>query len=183
MTNNKFIDKLQSVLVLKGIALILLGLVILFWPAAALSLILFFLAMYFIVDGIIEIVSGFVGIGRHDRWGLLVFKGVLSLVVGILAISYPAAYALMFIYLAGLLFIFRGISEIVFYFDIDQNGSNNRTLGIVSGFLGILVGILIINKPIASGVALTWVLGIYALVTGIILIVLSVNLKSLKKYR
>src|SRR6202022_1830246 len=73
---------------LRGVLGIIFGLIALIFPGPTiLSLVLLFSA-YMLVDGVFGIVSAARAI-RHkeDRWGLLIFEGLLNIAVGIPAFS------------------------------------------------------------------------------------------------
>ena len=71
---------------LRGVLGIIFGLIALIFPGATiLSLVIFFSA-YMLVDGIFGIISAVRAIRRkEDRWGLLIFEGLLNIAVGIAA--------------------------------------------------------------------------------------------------
>src|SRR3954464_10055607 len=72
---------------LRGIFGIIFGCLALIFPGPTmLSLVLLFSA-YMLVDGIAGIVSAARAIRqKQDRWGLLIFEGLLNIVVGVLAL-------------------------------------------------------------------------------------------------
>jgi uncharacterized membrane protein HdeD (DUF308 family) len=73
---------------------------------ALLAFVLLF-AAYMLVDGILAIIAGVRAAQRHERWGWLIFEGILDLIAGGVAVIWPligavvltwwiAAYALIF---------------------------------------------------------------------------------------
>jgi uncharacterized membrane protein HdeD (DUF308 family) len=78
------------------------------------------------------------------------------------------------ILLVGFTFILRGI------FDVMEGIFGGRSAGanvlfFIAGVLGVLAGIFMLNQPVAGGVAFVWILGLYALVTGPLLIAMAVK--------
>jgi hypothetical protein len=73
---------------LRGVLGIIFGLTALIFPGPTmLSLVLFFSA-YMLVDGVFGIISAVRAIRRkEDRWGLLIFEGLLNIAVGIARFS------------------------------------------------------------------------------------------------
>ena len=71
---------------LSGGITLLCGSLIFFMPDMGLMSIAMILAIYFIAEGVVEIVSGF-KLRPVSGWGLLVFNGLLSLVLGAVILS------------------------------------------------------------------------------------------------
>ena len=81
-------------LALRGIAAMLFGLIALFWPPTAVVALVAVFGAYAIVDGIFNLI-GAVRAGRSgQRWGALLFEGIVSLLVGLLTLFWPGVTAL-----------------------------------------------------------------------------------------
>ena len=77
---------------LRGVIAILFGAVAFIAPGAfVLSLVLFF-AAYMLVDGIFVVVGAVRAAQRHERWGFLLLKGLVDIVVGVAAVVYTTFY-------------------------------------------------------------------------------------------
>jgi uncharacterized membrane protein HdeD (DUF308 family) len=87
---------------LRGVLAILFGLLALIFPGPTmLSLVILFSAFMF-VDGIFGIISAVRAIRRNeDRWGLLIFEGLIDIAVGIIAFLWPGITVLAFVLLVG----------------------------------------------------------------------------------
>src|ERR1700731_3802827 len=84
---------------LRGIVGIIFGCIALIFPGPTmLSLVIFFSA-YMLVDGIAGIISAERAIRKEDRWGLLIFEGLLDIAVGILAFLWPGITVVAFVWL------------------------------------------------------------------------------------
>ncbi|NLF29687.1 MAG: hypothetical protein GX591_02225 [Planctomycetes bacterium] len=86
------------------------GLALLFRPLYAIDVLTVILAVYFIVDGIVEIIAG---VRRHATtagWGWLLFSGIVSILLGVLlwSIRVDDFLALVGI-LVGIKLIFTGV--------------------------------------------------------------------------
>jgi len=73
--------------------------------------------------------------------------------------------------------IARGVFEVVLALLEDYNATE-KTLLVIGGVLGVVVGIAILLQPAASGVAFVWILGLYALLTGPMWIALGIDAKN-----
>ena len=66
---------------------IVLGIIIVMYPAASATWFTLFLAGFFMIIGVIRIISGLMAKGKVSGWGWMVFAGLLSLTLGIMIIA------------------------------------------------------------------------------------------------
>ena len=86
--------------------------------------------------------------------------------------------ALMLLYLIALWAIARGVFEILAAIEFRKVIEGELLLGL-AGLLSIAFGVFIVMSPGAGALSIVWVLGAYALVFGITLVILSFRVKSL----
>ena len=162
---------------LRGILGIIFGLIALIFPGPTmLSLVLLFSA-YMLVDGIFAIVSAVRAIRRkEDRWGLLIFEGLLNIAVGILAFLWPGITVIAFVILVAAWAIASGglMTAAGFRLNVDHG----RWWLILGGLLSIAFGVLLIIAPLIGAVVVTWWIGAYAIAFGVALIIFSFKLRS-----
>ena len=162
---------------LRGIFAIVFGLLALIFPGPTmLSLVILFSA-YMLVDGIFGIISAVRAIRRkEDRWGLLIFEGLINIAVGILAFLWPGITVVAFVLLVGAWAIVTGAVMTAAGFRL--NVSHGRWWLVLSGLLSLGFGTLLVILPFIGAVVLTWWLGAYALVFGVVLVIFSFKLRS-----
>ena len=87
---------------LRGVLGIIFGCIALIFPGPTmLSLVIVFSA-YMLVDGVAGIISAVRAIRRkEDRWGVLIFEGLLNIAVGIVAFLWPGITVLAFVLLVA----------------------------------------------------------------------------------
>lgn len=161
------------ILLLKGILLVLFGLFTVFWPAISFIALSLVFALYILLSGVMNIIYGITGISTHRYWFLILALGIFEIGVGVFAINHPHISITALALLIGFTFLIRGIFEIISAFD-DMFMHTYRILLALGGTLSIIVGMIILRYPIRGSIAFTWVLGIYALIAGPMLIALSV---------
>ena len=100
-------------LILEGIADLAVGVIALVWPGITTLALLWVIAFWALVTGVLEIVAA-VRLRREMRgeW-MLALSGALSVVFGILLIVWPASGALALIALIGIYAIIFGVALIV----------------------------------------------------------------------
>jgi uncharacterized membrane protein HdeD (DUF308 family) len=152
---------------LEGMALTLFGFAAIAWPGMTLYTFTVIFAIYALLAGITNVVGGILHIGRGWTSIGSIVLGALYIAVGSYVFNHPGLTALTLVLFVGFTFMFRGIYEIVVAISEDEP---HKALAIVSGILGLLVGLVLLRYPVGGGLAYVWVVGIYALVSGPILI-------------
>jgi uncharacterized membrane protein HdeD (DUF308 family) len=161
---------------LRGIFGIVFGCIALIFPGPTmLSLVILFSA-YMLVDGIAGIISAVRAMRRRDRWGLLVFEGLLNIAVGIIAFLWPGITVIAFVLLIAAWAIVSGALMTAAGFRL--NMSHGRWWLVLGGMVSLLYGALLIATPLIGAIVLTWWMGAYALAFGIALIIFSFKLRS-----
>jgi len=168
-------------ILLRGIAALLLGILLLTNTAKTLLVLIIFLGIYWVVDGIITLLTSFSGRKEHSGWGWGIFAGIISVFAGLAVLSQPlliAMFTASFIFsLVGILIVISGISSIVSGFRLRKT-SDEWTM-IVGGALSAILGLLLLMNPLFSAVVYVYALAFFSIIGGIVLISLSFRAKKL----
>jgi len=164
-------------LALRGVIAVLFGLLAFLIPGVTLVSLVMLFGFYAILDGVFDIVSAIKAPGHH--WPLLV-EGIVGILAGIVTFLWPGITAMVLLYLIAFWAILTGVLEIVAGIRLRAVIANELLL-ILMGVLSILFGILIILFPGAGALAIILWIGAYAVVFGVILIVLAFRLRSLRQ--
>lgn len=105
-------------LLLEGVVGIIFGILVCAWPVQTALVLLYLVAYWAILTGILKISAAFVapGAARH-RWGLAL-AGLLSIIFGVILIIHPGAGLLAVLWLVGIFAIVFGSSLIVHAFQV-----------------------------------------------------------------
>lgn len=169
-----FMDSINSsnktAFLLTRVLVILLGIVALIWSGYVLGLLVYFFAFFAIIGSIGTIAVG-ISYGKEQlpapRWAILLM-GILGLLIGIATVAAPAFMTIAIIYFIGAWALVTGIGDLIFAFTRAAAG-NTRLIMVLSGIISVLFGILVIlNPPILTALLLVQVLGIYAILIGIL---------------
>jgi uncharacterized membrane protein HdeD (DUF308 family) len=96
---------------------------------------------------------------------------ILMIVLGIIAIAFPFFASVASTLMFGWIFIFAGITQIIYAF---QSRGAGQVIGkLILGLLYLLSGIFVVANPLGGVLALTLVLGITIYVQGIIQVALA----------
>ena len=137
-----------------------------------------FFSAYMLVDGIFGVVAAVRAASHHQRWGLLVLEGVLNIAVGVIAFIWPGLTALTFVLLIAAWAIVTGVLEIVAALRLHPE--YGRWWLILSGVASVIFGVLLVVAPLAGVIVVTWWIGAFALIFGIMLVVLAFRLRARK---
>jgi uncharacterized membrane protein HdeD (DUF308 family) len=165
-------------LALRGVAAILFGILAFAWPGITLFVLVLFFGAYMLVDGIFAIVAAVRAAGEEDRWWLLLIEGILGVLAGLVAFFWPGLTALALLYFIAAWAIVTGIMEIVAAIRLRQEIEGEWALGL-SGLLSVIFGILLVVLPAPAGLlSLVWLVGAYAVATGVLLLILAFRVRS-----
>jgi len=164
-------------LILRGIAAILFGVLTFVRPGISLVALILLFASYALVDGIFNVVGAIRGATEHQRWGLLLFEGIVSIGVSIVTLMWPGLTALALLYWIAAWALVTGALEIAAAIRLRDEIKGEWLLGL-AGLLSIAFGVLLIAAPGAGALALLFWIGAYAFVFGGVLIALGIRVHS-----
>ena len=162
--------------VVRGVVGILFGLLVFAYPRTAVEVFVYLFGAYALVDGVIALALAF-DVSRGRGW--VVLSGIAGIAAGILTFIYPSTTAVALVYIVAAWAIITGIFEIVAALEWRQVLSDMWMLGL-AGVLSIILGVLLFSSPSAGLLAWTWLIGIYAIIYGVLYIVTGFRLKSLQ---
>ena len=165
-------------LALRGIVAILFGLAVILWPRLALYVLVLFFGAYSLIDGIFAVITAFGDRKAHEHWWVLLLEGLVGIVIGIITFLWPAITALALLYLIAAWAIVTGALEIGAAIRMSRIMRDNWLL-IVGGIASILFGLILAFLPGVGILALLWLIAVYAIIFGIILLVLAFRVRRL----
>jgi uncharacterized membrane protein HdeD (DUF308 family) len=163
---------------LRGALAIVIGVIALVWPRLTLLSVVWLWGSYALVDGVFAAFAAVRAAGHLQPWLMLLLRGVTGIAAGIIAFVWTRMTAIVLVYLIAAWAIVAGIFEIVATLRLRQVIEGEWLLGL-SGALSILLGLLIIVMPGAGLLAWVWMIGVYALVCGVVLLALAFRLRAL----
>lgn len=161
---------------LRGVAAIVFGLIAFAVPGAAMLSLALLFGAYLLVDGAFGVVAATRAARAHDRWVLLLIEAVLNIIMGLIALAFPASAVLAFVLVTAAWALLSGGLMLAAAFRLHM--SHGRVWLALGGIVSIVWGILLVISPIIGALVLTWWLGAYAIVFGIALLILGFRLRS-----
>jgi uncharacterized membrane protein HdeD (DUF308 family) len=176
MVDNSHLARHWWALALRGAAAVIFGVLAFIWPGLTLAILVVFWGAYALVDGVLDVVASFRT--NHDhRWALLI-EGVVGIAAGVAAFAWPGLTALVLVYIIAAWGVVTGVFEVIAAIRLRQV-IRNEWLLVLSGIVSILFGIVLFVAPGAGALALVWLIAAFAIVDGILLLVLSFRLRGL----
>ncbi len=156
-------------LVLGGVATIIFGVAVVFWPGLTLLVLLYLFSAYVLISGVVNILASLNSVGQADVWFLPALLGAFELGVGVYLLRHTAVKFSTLILLIGFVLIARGVIEAVSaYVTPARAAAKLQVMSYVSGLGAIAAGIVILFAKQSGGVSFVWILGLYAIVVGTI---------------
>jgi uncharacterized membrane protein HdeD (DUF308 family) len=163
---------------LRGLVSIVLGLVALALPAAAIFALIVWFAAFAIIDGILALVSAFRLSRAHGPWVALFLEGLVGIVAGVVVFLIPALGAFALAYLVAAWAIVTGVLAVLSATRA-RTHVPNEWLWILSGAVSIVFGVFFAFAPGFGLAVLAYTLGFYALIAGFSLVGLAFRMRRL----
>jgi len=168
-------------LALRGLAAIIFGILAFIWPAITLLGLMILFGAFALVNGVLSLVLAAKAPKGYPRFGSLILGGILGIIAGVVTFFWPALTAAGLLILIAAWAILTGILEIVAAIRLRKEIVNEWLLALV-GILSVIFGVLLLLQPAAGAVVLIWWIGAYALVFGILLLILAFRVRSWKNF-
>jgi uncharacterized membrane protein HdeD (DUF308 family) len=111
-----------------------------------------------------------------DNWWLLVLRGVLAIIFGIVAWVWPGLTLTTLIILVGAWLLVDGVFQVVSAV-INRDRVDSVWPFVIAGVISVIGGIVVLAWPGLSAVALMYLIGAWAVVTGVFEIVAAIQLR------
>ena len=164
----QLIGNFRTMFLFRGLAAILFGILALVWPGLTLAVLVYLFGFFAVISGIVAVAAALRNREMHG-WGALLFEGILGILAGVVALVWPGITALAFLYLLAAWAIITGILQLIAPLAFPMSVGRG-VLTALSGVLSIVFGVLIAAQPASGLLTVVWLIGIYAIVVGILYI-------------
>lgn len=111
----------------------------------------------------------------HDYWWCFLLLGALLAICGAVAIVYPFIATTAVVAVLGAMLLISGAATIVSSFWTGQWSA--FLLQMIVGVLYVVVGLAVIDKPLATAGVLTLFIGTFAIVVGIVRVIAAMTIR------
>jgi uncharacterized membrane protein HdeD (DUF308 family) len=161
---------------IRGILAIVFAVIAFAVPTATMLALVLVFAAYMLLDGVFAIVAAVRAARRQERWGLLAFEGMVDFLTAVIAVVWPGITVLAFVLLIGAWALVTGGLMLAAALRIKLD--HGRWWFALAAIASIAFGVLLLIAPLIGAIVLTWWLGAYALLFGIILCVVAFMLRA-----
>ena len=164
-------------LLLRGIIAITFGILAWIAPRASIAALVLLFGAYVLVDGVIGIVTAISGRKEHEFWWALLLWGFIGVVVGFLTFVVPGVTAMVLLFYIAIWAIATGVLEIVTAIRL-RNELTGEWMLVLGGLVSVMFGVILMAHPGAGAFALIWLIGVYAVVFGILLVTFAFRVRN-----
>jgi uncharacterized membrane protein HdeD (DUF308 family) len=133
--------------------------------------------IYVFMDGILGAWLAIQGRKEIEDWWVFLLWGLAGIVIGVLAFAKPDLTALALLFYIAVWAIATGVLEIVAAVRLRKVISGEWWL-ILAGLLSVAFGVWLVAQPNQGALAVLYAIGIYAVVFGVLLVILAFKVRS-----
>lgn len=158
------INRITGHMIIQSIASIILGIVLLCWPNTTTRTLLYALAIYFIVLGVVNIVTY---VRTKEFTGDLLL-GVLELIIALIIFIFPSQVGGIIGLIMGIIIVLIGIINIISSLDLKNAGVSSWAVILILNIIIVIAGFFVIFNPFSSFLTFTQLLGVILIGKGIV---------------
>jgi uncharacterized membrane protein HdeD (DUF308 family) len=164
--------------VLRGVAAIVFGVIAFVYPGLTVAVLVLLFGAWVLVDGVFRIVGAIGHRASDPDWGWQLVIGILGIIIGFLTFHAPGITALALVIYIAAWVLMIGATEIALAIKLRREIKGEWFL-ILLGLLSIAFAFLLLWNPLVGAATLIWLMGWYAIVFGILAIILGFRLRGL----
>jgi uncharacterized membrane protein HdeD (DUF308 family) len=161
----------------RGAVAIAFGVLALLWPNLTLLGLVALFSAYALITGAISIAAAIRNRKRDDQWWLMLIIGLAGVIAGIVALIHPEMTALVLVLIVAASALVTGVLDIALAIRL-RKSIRDEWLYVLNGIASILFGVVAFLFPTAGALAIVWMISLYAVVTGALLIAAAFRLRA-----
>jgi uncharacterized membrane protein HdeD (DUF308 family) len=162
---------------LRGVAGVIFGVLTFMNPTISLASLILVFGAYALADGVFTVVAAIMNRRGERHWVAMLFGGIAGIVIGLITFLMPGVTTLVLLCFIAAWAIATGGAEIATAIRLRKVITGDWLLGL-AGVLSVLFGLFLVVYPGAGALTVVLWIGAYALVFGIMMIALSLRLRS-----
>lgn len=162
---------------IRGLAAIAFGCAVFFIPSAALWALILLFGAYCLIDGVLAVLAAVRAAGAHERWAQLLIAGLFGILIAGITWFDPAITAFALLYVIAAWAIVTGVLELIAAFELRKH-LEGEFWWMLSAIISIMFGVLIVWRPAIGALAILFWIGMYAVISGIVLLGFAFKLRD-----
>lgn len=168
------------VLLVRGVVAILFGVLTFASPGISLASLVLLFGAFCLADGLMAAWTALSNREHKENGWLLLIGGLVGIGVGLLTIFQPTLTGLALLFYIAVWAIATGVVQVLTAIRLRQEIENEWML-ILAGLASVSFGALLMARPGAGALAVLWLIGSYAIVLGVLLVVLAFRVRSVAR--
>jgi len=164
----------------RGILALLLGILVPFFPVAAILTIAILFGVYALLDGSLALVSAARMSHTDGRWIWLIVEGVVGVAAGAYVLLAPGIAILALVWLIAIWAVATGILALGSAFNVRRHMAD-EIFWVLGAIVSIVFGLAVFLAPAIGAWMLIYLLSIYAIIAGIVSIMFAMRLRNAQR--
>ncbi len=173
--------KLLKSSIWSSIALIILGLLLIFYSELTIVSISYGVGAILIAIGVIALIKYITNINKEIKNELDIVYGIGTIILGIIVISSPKAIASIIPFVLGVLIVINSTAKIDYSFRLRKQKNNLWVSTLVVSLIALVCGVVLIFNPFAGAEFITKIIGVILVIYAILDIISTVRISKVIK--
>lgn len=174
---NKLFSEYWWVLALRGLIAIAFGILTIMWPGLTVLTLVFLFTFYALLGGAASVIGAIQSKQNNPDWWMPFLIGAVSIGAGLIAVVHPTLTVLILVLVIAANAIIVGILDIAAAIQLRKTVPDEKLM-LFNGIASTTFGVLVFLFPEAGGLAILWLISLYAFVTGVLLVALSYRVRN-----
>jgi uncharacterized membrane protein HdeD (DUF308 family) len=167
------------VLLLRGLVAIAFGVLTWAQPGISLAALVLLFGVFTLADGVLGVWTAISGRKDNAHWWVLLLWGLVSVAIGIVTFVAPGVTTMALLYYIAIWAIIIGVLQIIAAIRLRAEIKGEWLLGL-AGLASVVFGVVLIVHPGAGVLTVLWLIALYAVLSGILLVFLALRMRSLR---
>ena len=167
-------------LLVRGLVAIAFGIFTWLRPGISLAALVLVFGVYCTADGILGSWTALAGRKDNEYWWVLLLAGIVGVGVGVVTFAAPGLTAVALLLYIAIWAIVKGLLEIAAAIRLRKEIQGEWLL-VLGGAASVAFGALLLARPGAGALAVLWLIAAYAIVLGILLVMLAFRARRFVK--
>lgn len=164
-------------LLLRGLLAIAFGVFVWLQPGISLATMVLLFGAFALAEGVLGVVTAISGRKGNDDWWVLLLWGLVSIGIGVLTFAAPGITAFVLLFYIAVWAIAVGVLQIIAAVRLRKEIEGEWLLGL-AGLAAVAFGVLLIVRPGEGVLSVLMVISVYAVLSGILLVILSLKVRN-----
>lgn len=164
--------------ILRGVIAVAFGIIALLWPGWGLGVLVALFGIWALIEGFTLLLTAFRTRETDRNWWLEMLEGIVSIAAGVVALLLPGFAAGILMLIIAAWAIVMGAFQVYMAIRLREEIRGEFWLGL-AGVAAIVFGVATFFFPAVSALSLVWLIGSFAIVYGVFLVILGWRLRRI----